>query len=113
LLDRGGYQIFDLNDKVLKEQKAVKASSTQDLRSIDSMTTRHFGNLLDAIRSGEKLRSPIAEINPSVAILQLSNIAWKVNRTLQLDPQNGHILNDPKAAALYRREYEKGWELKV
>lgn len=113
LLDRGGYQIFDLNDKVLKEQKAVKASSTQDLRSIDSMTTRHFGNLLDAIRSVEKLRSPIAEINPSVAILQLSNIAWKVNRTLQLDPQNGHILNDPKAAALYRREYEKGWELKV
>jgi len=113
LLDRGGYQIFDLNDKVLKEQKAVKASSTQDLRSIDSMTTRHFGNLLDAIRSGEKLRSPIAEINPSVAILQLSNIAWKVNRTLQLDPKNGHILNDPEAAALYRREYEKGWELKV
>ena len=113
LLDRGGYQIFDLNDKVLKEQKASKSSSTQDLRSIDTMTTRHFQNLIDAIRTGEKLRSPVADINPSVAVLQLSNIAWKVNRTLHLDKKNGHILGDDKANELWQREYEKGWELKV
>jgi predicted dehydrogenase len=113
VVDRSGYQVFDAEGNAVEEQKAVRESSTQDLRSIDTMTTRHFGNLINGIRQGEKLRSPIAEINPSVAILQLSNIAWKLNRTLHVDPQNGHILKDPTAAELFRREYEKGWELKI
>jgi predicted dehydrogenase len=113
LLDRGGYEIYDLKDKMLEERKASRASTTQDVRSIDNMTTNHFGNLINGIRDGEKLRSPIAEVNTSVAVLQLSNIAWKVKRTLHLDKQNGHILDDPKAAELWGREYQKGWELKV
>ncbi|MBF8295487.1 MAG: oxidoreductase domain protein [Bacteroidetes bacterium] len=113
LLDRNGYQVFDLNDKLLNEFKIEKKTSTQDLLSIDSMTTRHFGNLINAIRDGEKLRSPIVEGNISVTMLLLSNIAWKVNRALHLDKHNGHILDDPKAMGLWSREYEKGWELKV
>lgn len=113
LIDRGGYQVFDLNDKMLDEFKTDKSNTTQDLQSIDSMTTKHFENLINGIKSGEKLRSPIEEGNISVTILQLSNIAWKVNRTLNLDKQNGHILGDENATGLWRREYEKGWELKV
>lgn len=113
LLDRNGYQVFDLNDKLLNESKIEKKNSTQDLLSIDSMTTLHFGNLINAIRDGEKLRSPIVEGNISVTMLLLSNIAWKVNRALHLDKHNGHILDDPKAMGLWSREYEKGWELKV
>ncbi|MDP2885305.1 MAG: Gfo/Idh/MocA family oxidoreductase [Ignavibacteria bacterium] len=113
LLDRNGYQVFDLKDKLLNEFNIEKKSTTQDLLSIDSMTTLHFGNLINAIRDGEKLRSPIVEGNISVTMLLLSNIAWKVNRALHLDKHNGHILNDPKAMGLWSREYEKGWELKV
>jgi predicted dehydrogenase len=113
LLDRGGYEIYDLKDKKIEERKATRASSTQDLRSIDSMTTAHFKNLINGIRDGEKLRSPIAEGNISVTVLLLSNIAWKVKRTLHLDKQSGHILDDPEAAKLWRREYENGWEPKV
>lgn len=113
LLDREGYQVFDLNDKLLNEFKTEKKSSTADLLSIDSMTTRHFGNLMNAIRDGEKLRSPIEIGNISVTMLLLSNIAWKMNRVLRLDKQNGHILDDPKAMTMWGREYEKGWEPKV
>ncbi len=113
LIDRGGYQVFDLNDKLIDEVKTEQRSTTQDLQSIDSMTTKHFENLINAIRTGEKLRSPIEEGNISVTMLLLSNIAWKVNRTLHLDKQNGHILDDAKAMEMWGREYEKGWELKV
>jgi hypothetical protein len=42
-------------------------------------------------------------------MLQLSNIAWEVNRELHLNPKNGHILNDPEAMKFWTREYEKGW----
>jgi len=113
LVDRGGYQVFNLNDKMLNEFKAEKSASTQDLLSIDSMTTRHFENLINAIRAGEKLRAPIEEANISVTMLQLSNVAWKMNRALHLDKRTGHILNDPEAMKMWGREYQKGWEPKV
>jgi predicted dehydrogenase len=113
LIDREGYQVFSLDDKLLQEFSTQTASTTQDLQSIDAMTTQHFGNLLDAIRTGAKLHAPIEEANISVTMLHLSNIAWKVDRALHLDNKNGHILNDEKAMAMWRREYAKGWEPKV
>ena len=51
--------------------------------------------------------------NISVTILQLSNIAWIVNRELNIDTKNGHIKNDPEAMKMWAREYEKGWEVTV
>ncbi len=113
LVDRDGYQVFSLDDKLIQEFNTQQATTTQDLQSIDAMTTRHFQNLLNGIRTGEKLRAPIEEANTSVTMLHLSNIAWKLDRTLHLDKQNGHILGDEKAMAMWRREYAKGWEPKV
>jgi predicted dehydrogenase len=113
LIDRSGYEVFTLNDKLIDEYKTNEKTTTQDLQSIDTMTTKHFQNLINGIRVGEKLHSPIEEGNISVTMLQLSNIAWRLNRTLQLNKENGHILDDEKAMELWRREYEKGWELKV
>jgi hypothetical protein len=43
-------------------------------------------------------------------MLQLSNIAWEVNRELHLDTKDGRIQNDPEAMKMWGREYEKGWE---
>jgi hypothetical protein len=77
------------------------------------MTDMHFQNFINGIRLGEKLNSPIEEGNISVTMLLLSNIAWKVDRTLNLDPANGHILKDKKAMKLWSREYEPGWEPKI
>jgi predicted dehydrogenase len=113
LIDRGGYVVYDLNDKMIDEVKAERSATTQDLRSIDTMTTKHFQNLINGIRDGEKLRSPVADGNISVTILQLSNIAWKFKRALHLDKRTGHIVGDDEATAMWRREYEKGWEPKV
>jgi hypothetical protein len=73
------------------------------------MTDAHFKNFIEAIRSGEKLNAPIAVGNVSVTMLQLSNIAWEVNRELLLDTQDGKIQSDPQAMKMWGREYEKGW----
>ena len=78
------------------------------------MTVAHFQNLLDAIREGKKLHSPIDEGNISVTMLLLSNIAWKTAKVLDLDTSNGHILNDKLAMELlWKREYEPGWEPRI
>jgi hypothetical protein len=47
--------------------------------------------------------------NVAVTMLQLSNIAWKVKRGLELDTTDGKILNDSEAMKMWDREYEKGW----
>jgi len=113
LIDRDGYEVYSLNDRRIEQFLIEKKNTTQDLQSIDSMTDQHFRNLIDGIRDGVQLHSPIAEGNISVAMLQLSNIAWKTGRSLTLNAENGHILNDTQAAALWQREYEPGWELKI
>jgi predicted dehydrogenase len=113
VIDRTGYQIFNLDDRKIDEFKADTKNSTADLRSVDSMTDLHFQNLVNAIREGEGLRSPIHEGNVAVTMLQLSNYAWKLRRALRIDPATGHPKDDPQASALCQREYEKGWELVI
>jgi predicted dehydrogenase len=113
LIDRDGYQVFSLDDRLLSEFSTQKRSTTQDLQSIDDMTTRHFRNLVDGIRSGEQLRSPIEDGNVSVTMLHLSNIAWKLDRALHLDRQTGRILGDDAAMKMWGRDYQRGWEPKV
>jgi predicted dehydrogenase len=115
LIDREGYQVFGADDKMITEFKLDKtgSSTTQDVISRDSMTDAHFLNMINAVRSGEKLKAPVADAYISVSMMQFSNIAWEVNRELKIDPSNGHIIGDPEATKLCGREYEKGWEIHV
>jgi hypothetical protein len=46
-------------------------------------------------------------------MLQLSNIAWDVNRELQLDTTDGKIQGDPEAMKMWERDYENGWAPKI
>jgi predicted dehydrogenase len=109
LIDRGGYEIYDLRGNKTSEFKTGKETSSSDLTGRDTMTDAHFANLIAAIRKGEKLNSPIATGNVAVTMLQLTNIAWEVNRELALDTNDGKILNDPEAMTMWGRDYENGW----
>jgi predicted dehydrogenase len=109
LVDRGGYEIYDLHGKQTSEFKVGKSSSSDDLVGADSMTDAHFRNFIAGVQKGEKLNAPVAVGNVAVTMLQLSNIAWEVNRELHLDPSNGKIKNDPEAMKGWGREYEPGW----
>jgi predicted dehydrogenase len=96
-----GYTIYDLKNK---EVKNVPIKGTD---------RAHMINFLDAIRSGKPLNSEIAEGHKSTLLCHLGNIAYRTGHTLHCDPKNGHILDDKEAAALWSRQYEKGWEPKV
>jgi len=109
VLDEAGYEIFDLKGAKTSEQKAGKAAQSADLTGADNMTDSHFTNFIAAIQKGEKLNQHIESGNVSVTMLQLSNVAWQVERELKLDQATGHPMNDKEAMALWGREYEKGW----
>ena len=110
LVDRDGYEIYDLKGNKTKEFKTGGETSSSDLTGRDSMTDAHFANFIAGVRKGEKLNAPVSIGNVAVTMLQLSNVAWEVNRELQLDTSNAHILNNPEAMKYWGREYENGWE---
>ena len=115
LVDRDGFEVYDLDDKKVESfTVSVQAKATsRDLVGMDAMTTDHFRNFIGAITNGETLRAPVAEGNVSVTMLQLSNIAWKTGRALDVDTATGRILRDASAMSMWQREYEKGWEPRV
>ncbi len=110
VVDRDGYEIYDLKGAKTGEFRAGSKTASADLVGQDSMTDAHFANFIAGIRTGEKLHAPIDVGNVAVTMLQLSNIAWEVNRELHLDTRDGKIQNDAEAMKMWGRDYEKGWE---
>ena len=113
LVDRDGYELYDLAGKKKSEFKAGSQTSSADTVGRDSMTDMHFANFISAIRKGDKLNAPISVGNVAVTMLQLSNIAWEMNRELHLDTKDGRIHDDPEAMKLWSREYETGLAPKI
>ncbi len=113
LVDRDGYEIYDLDGRKTSEYKVGTKTSSADLVGRDSMTDAHFANFIDGMRKGTPLHAPVAEGNVAVTMLQLSNIAWFVNRELRLDAAEGKIDGDEEAMAMWSRTYEPGWEPRI
>ena len=113
VMDRDGYEIYDLKGNKTSEFKVGSTTSSADTVGRDSMTEAHFANFIAAIRKGEKLHAPIEVGNISVTMLHVSNIAWELNREMHLDPSDGRIQKDAEAMAMWSREYEKGWAPRV
>jgi predicted dehydrogenase len=110
LVDRDGYEIYDLGGKKTSEFRVGSTTSSADLVGRDSMTDAHFANFIAGITKGEKLHAPVSVGNVAVTMLQLSNIAWETRRELNLDSADGKIVGDAEAMKMWGREYEKGWE---
>jgi hypothetical protein len=109
VVDRDGYEVYDLKGNKTDAFVTGKTTASSDLTGADSMTDAHFANFIAAIRKGDKLNAPVSVGNVSVTMLQLSNIAWEVNRELEIDVTDGHIQHDAEAMKMWSREYEKGW----
>ena len=78
LIDRDGYEIYDLNGKKTSEFRVGSQTSSSDLIGRDSMTDMHFANFIAGIRAKQKLNAPVSVGNVAVTMLQLSNVAWEV-----------------------------------
>jgi predicted dehydrogenase len=112
------YRVFD-NDrdpKLIKEVKADEGRENDPQNTVGPgmmLDIGHIENFLNAIREGEQVRSDILGGHQSVLLCQLGNIAYRTRTALEVDPENGHILNNASAMKLWGREYEPGWEIEV
>lgn len=114
LLITGGdsYIIYGKDNKVIKEEKSrIEIDPRNLMNPAEQLDSFHIQNFFNAIQKGEKLFSDIDSGHKSTLLVQLGNIAQRVGRTLDINPQNGHILKDAEAERLWTRAYEPGWEM--
>lgn len=56
------------------------------------------------------IKSSCVNWHISTLLVQLGNIAQRTGSTLDIDPKNGHILNNKEALKYWSGTYQKGWE---
>lgn len=115
LIDSGNsYKIYDLKNKLVKN---VENNITVDPRNAVNPSQQldgfHIQNFFDGIRKGAAQNADILGGHQSTLLVQLGNIAQRSGHTLNIDPDNGNIIDDPEALKYWSREYEPGWEPKV
>ena len=107
-----GYTICDVTGKEIRsvqdKEKIDPRNAASPAQQLDAL---HIQNFFDGITKGAGLRSNIDSGHKSTLLVQLGNIAQRVGRSLDINPENGHIINDKEAAGLWCRKYEKGWEM--
>jgi len=109
------YTVLDLDNNIVKEVKVEEKMDTSNLVSpFNNLDAIHINNFFDGIRNGSsKLNADIESGHKSTLLVQLGNIAQRVGHSLEIDPNNGHILKDKAASKFWSRSYEKGWEMKL
>ena len=114
LIDGNSYQVFDEKNKMVKD---IKNQTVVDARNLTNpaqeLDAFHIQNFFDGIRKGAKQNADILGGHKSTLLCQLGNIALRTGHTLNINPENGHILNDSEAMKYWSREYQPGWEPKV
>jgi predicted dehydrogenase len=109
VLDRDGYVLYDVKGKIVREVRETTSTDGLNLVGDAAAASAHMQNFADAIRTGEALRSPIAEGAASVLLCHLGNIAQFTGRTLRVDPATGRVAGDEQAMRRWSRAYEPGW----
>ncbi len=106
------YKVYDLNNNVTKEvTDSLKVDSRDAANPASQLDALHIQNLFRNIKNGENLKADIDSGHKSTLLVQLGTIAQRVGHSLEINPENGHIIGNKKAQKLWSREYEKGWEI--
>jgi predicted dehydrogenase len=95
---RGKLEILDGGNK---RREPPKASEPVAIGS-------HQADFVAAIRAGHAPRADMDEAFRSVALVHLGNIAIRLGRALQPEPDGTRISGDDEATAMLRRDYREG-----
>lgn len=116
LLIGGGnyYKIMDHQNKIIKEvESKVQTDPRNQMGPAQQLDAIHIQNFFDGIKKGTKLNADIQSGHISTLLVQLGNIAQRSGKRLEIDSQNGHLLDKQISGEYWARTYQKGWEMKL
>ncbi len=108
-VDRSKYILYDRNGKMIKDNKSASNEAGTALGGGGDMSTTHVVNFFNTIRGKDKLNSHIAEGVISQAMVHYANIAYRIDKSFDIDDATGRMY-DRDAMKLWGRSYEPGWE---
>ena len=73
----------------------------------------HYRNFIECVKSGTKPVSDVYSHHRAVTTCHLANIAIRLGRKIEWDPEAERIVGDDEAAAFERREQREGYEIDV
>jgi predicted dehydrogenase len=96
-----GWRAFDPDDQVVAEGKEGGGDGD------------HIRNFLDCVKSRRRPNADLETVgHPSSVFCHAGNVAWRVGRQLELDPETELFVGDAEANALRTRpEYREPWSL--
>ena len=109
VLDQDGYIVYDMDNKVVKQNVAPPVNDALAPSGDDQLTGLHIANFVEGVRTGAPVTQPIEEGAKSVLLCHLGNIAQWTGRALRVDATTGRIQGDEAAMAHWQREYAPGW----
>jgi predicted dehydrogenase len=113
VVDRNGFELYDLGGKMVREVKSPTESETTGTVGIGALDVLHATNMVDVLRGkAGALNSPIAEGHISTNLCHLGNMAYRTKSALAIDPATGRP-QSAEAMKLWSVDYQPGWELKV
>ncbi len=71
----------------------------------------HYRNFLDSVKSRKDPIEPVETGHRTASICHVGNIAMRLKRKLQWDPQQEMFVNDDEANQMLRRPYRKPWKI--
>lgn len=80
-----------------------------DVRLYES---RHHGqNFVDSVRSRELTVAPVSPAHHAITIAHLGNIAMRLERAVEWDPERERFINDPTADRMLKRAMRGHWQV--
>jgi predicted dehydrogenase len=101
-----GKPVEDLKDNPLPE------GAIQDVYG-GEVSENHTANFIDSMRSRKQPISDVWSHNRMLEICHLSNIAMRLDRELQWDPDKREIIGDAQANSFLARDSRKGFEIDI
>ena len=100
LTSRGGWRLTDPKGKLIEEGESAGGDGV------------HIGNFLNCVIDGGRPNADIAEAHRSTLLFHLGNIAYRTSGSLATRADDGHIVGNAAAEALWGREYRDGWNIR-
>jgi predicted dehydrogenase len=100
LTDAGGWRLTDPKGTLIDEGTSPGGDAV------------HIADFLGCVLDGGRPTADIAEAHRSTLLCHLGSIAYRTRGSLTTRAEDGHILGDPQAEALWGRDYRDGWNIR-
>jgi len=108
-----GWVQFSVNNmkEVEASSEAIKNSVIKPNEIHLPVSNNHYQNFLEAVKSRKDPIEPVEQGHRTASICHLGNIAMRLKRKLNWNPEKEVFINDDEANQMLRRPYRKPWQI--